>query len=152
MNARVNPTLLDLGIAILSGIAAAYTKSFKEISQNLAGVAIAVALVPPLAVAGIGLGYSDFNMFFGAFLLFFTNLVGIVLAAVLTFQVLGFSNVVKSKKGFAFVFILLIIVSFPLYFSYDHMIERYKAAKMLKEHRFIVNNKYIIIKDAEVFF
>ncbi len=152
MNARVNPTLLDLGIAILSGIAAAYTKSFKEISQNLAGVAIAVALVPPLAVAGIGLGYSDFNMFFGAFLLFFTNLVGIVLAAVLTFEVLGFSNVVKSKKGFAFVIILLVIVSFPLYFSYDHMIERYRVAKMLKEHRFIVNNKYIIVKDAEVFF
>jgi len=152
MNARVNPTLLDLGIAIFSGIAAAYSKSFKEISQNLAGVAIAVALVPPLAVAGIGLGYSDFSMFFGAFLLFFTNLVGIVLAAVLTFQVLGFSNVVKSKKGFALVFILLVSVSFPLYISYDHMIERYKLAKMLEEHRFIVNNKYIIVKDAKVFF
>jgi uncharacterized hydrophobic protein (TIGR00271 family) len=152
MKARVNPTLLDLGVAIFSGIAAAFSKSYKEISQNLAGVAIAVALVPPLAVAGIGLGYSNFGMFYGAFLLFFTNLVGIVLAAVLTFQIIGFSSVVKSKKGFAFVFVLLLAVSFPLYVSYDHMIERYKIANMLKEHRFIVNGKYIIVKDAKAFY
>ena len=152
MNSRVNPTLLDLGVAIFSGVAAAFSKSFKEIAQNLAGVAIAVALVPPLAVAGIGLGYTEWSMFYGAFLLFFTNLVGIVLAAVLTFQVIGFSNVVKSKKGFALVFVLLMLVSYPLYISYDHMLERYKIAKMLKEHRFIVNGKYIIVKDAKALY
>ena len=55
MLGRLNPSLLDLAVAIISGIAAAYSKSFKEVAQSLAGVAIAVALVPPLAVAGIGL-------------------------------------------------------------------------------------------------
>jgi len=150
MTSRINPTLLDLGVAILSGIAAAYSKSFKEIAQNLAGVAIAVALVPPLAVAGIGLGYGEIYTFLGAFLLFFTNLVGIIIAAVITFWLLGFSSVVKSKKSVAFVFALLVAVSFPLYISYDNMIEKYKMVKMIKTHRFIVNNKYIIVDSANV--
>jgi uncharacterized hydrophobic protein (TIGR00271 family) len=152
MKSRINPTLLDLAIAILSGIAAAYSKSFKEIINNLTGVAIAVALVPPLAVAGIGLGYGEFAIFFGAFLLFFTNLVGIVLASVITFQILGFSNALKSKKSVAFIFSLLLVVSYPLYISYDKMVQRYQISSMLKQHRFIVNNKYIIVNDAEVFF
>jgi len=152
MKMRINPTLLDLGVAILSGIIAAYSKSFKEIIQNLAGVAIAVALVPPLAVAGIGLGYGELTLFSGAFLLFFTNLVGIIIAAVITFNVLGFSNVVKSKKSVMFIFILLLAVSYPLYISYDQMLQKYQIASTLKKHRFIVNNKYIIVKDVEVNF
>lgn len=149
---RINPTLLDLGVAILSGIAAAYTKSYKEISQNLAGVAIAVALVPPLSVAGIALGYGDIPSFLGAFLLFFTNLVGIVLAAVVTFQLLGYSGVVKSKKGVAFVVVLLLGVMYPLSISYDQMIEKYNIAKTLKSHRFLVNDKYIIVDSVSVTF
>jgi len=152
MKMRINPTLLDLGVAILSGVIAAYAKSFKEIIQNLAGVAIAVALVPPLAVAGIGLGYGEFTLFGGAFLLFFTNLVGIIIAAVMTFNVLGFSSVVKSKKSVMFIFALLLLVSYPLYISYDQMIEKYRIASTLKQHRFIVNNKYIIIRDVKVNF
>ena len=152
MNNRINPTLLDLGIAILSGIAAAYSKSFKEIVSNLAGVAIAVALVPPLSVAGIGLGYGKLAVFEGAFLLFFTNLIGIVLSAVITFWILGFSSVLKSKKSIIFIFLLIVGVSYPLYLSYDKILQRYKIATMLKQHRFIVNNKYIIIKDVFVSF
>jgi uncharacterized membrane protein len=152
MKMRINPTLLDLGVAILSGIIAAYSKSFKEIIQNLAGVAIAVALVPPLAVAGIGLGYGEFALFGGAFLLFFTNLVGIIIAAVMTFNVLGFSNVVKSKKSVIFIFALLLTVSYPLYISYDQMLQKYKIASTLKQQRFIVNNKYIIVKGVDVSF
>ena len=152
MLGRINPTLLDLGIAILSGIAAAYSKSFKEIAQNLAGVAIAVALVPPLAVAGIGLGYGDMNIFLGAFLLFFTNLVGIIIAAVITFQLLGFSSVVKSKKSVIFIFALLLAVSYPLYISYNNMISKYETSQMLVQHRFLINNKYIIVNKARVVF
>ena len=149
---RINPTLLDLGVAILSGIAAAYSKSFKEISQNLAGVAIAVALVPPLSVAGIGLGYGEIEVFLGAFLLFFTNLIGIIIAAVITFQLLGFSNVLKSKKSVAFIFAILLAISYPLYLSSGNMIEKYQISQELKEHRFLVNNRYIIIENVNVIF
>ena len=89
---RTHPNLLDLWIAIFSGIAAAYVHARRDLYQNLAGVAIAVALVPPLAVAGIGLGQGNLTLFSGALLLFLANLVGILFAAGLTFYVLGFSS------------------------------------------------------------
>ncbi len=145
MKARIDPTLLDLSVAIISGVAAAYSKSFKEIMQSLAGVAIAVALVPPLATAGIGLGQGNMVMFYGAFLLFFTNLVGITIAAVVTFQLLGFSNVVKSKKSMIFVLVLLMVISVPLYFSYDKMLQKHQMTQRLKEQHFIVEGKEIRI-------
>ena len=89
---RTHPNLLDLWIAIFSGIAAAYVHARRDLYQNLAGVAIAVALVPPLAVTGIGLGQGNLTLFGGALLLFLANLIGILFAAGLTFYMLGFSS------------------------------------------------------------
>jgi uncharacterized hydrophobic protein (TIGR00271 family) len=151
MLARLNPTLLDLGVAIISGIAAAYSKSFKEIIQSLAGVAIAVALVPPLAVAGIGIGRWDFHFFYQAYLLFSTNLVGIIIAAIFTFRVLGYSAVVRSKRSLAVVFIFLILISIPLYLSYARIVDDRVFEKSWQHERFLVNEKYLIIRNASLF-
>ena len=150
LKARINPTLLDLGVAIFSGIAAAYSKSHKSIRDSLAGVAIAVALVPPLATAGIGLGRGEMYIFYGAFLLFFTNLIGISLAATITFQFLGFSNAVKSKKSLIAVSLLLAFITYPLYLSYHDIIDRYELNVILKQNRYLVDDKYIIIKNADI--
>jgi uncharacterized hydrophobic protein (TIGR00271 family) len=150
MLARLNPTLLDLAVAIISGIAAACSKSFKEILQSLAGVAIAVALVPPLTVAGIGIGRLDFNFFYQAFLLFSTNLVGILIAATFTFRALGFSTAVKSKRGLGVAFIFLVLISIPLYFSYFRIVEDRAFEKSWQHERFLVNEKYLIIQKAAV--
>jgi uncharacterized hydrophobic protein (TIGR00271 family) len=151
MLARVDPTLLDLGVAIISGIAAAYSKSFKEIIQSLAGVAIAVALVPPLAVAGIGLGRWDLQWFYQPFLLFSTNLVGITVAATFTFRVLGYSPVVRSKRSLVVVFISLILISVPLYLSYDRIVEDRILEQSLLQERLLVNEKYLHIRKASIF-
>ena len=148
MLARLNPTLLDLAVAIISGIAAAYSKSFKEIIQSLAGVAIAVALVPPLAVAGTGLGRLDFHFFQQAFLLFATNLVGIVIAARYTFMVLGYSAVSRSRRSIWIMYVLLALISVPLYFSYHRIVEDRFFEKSWQHERFLVNEKYLIISKA----
>ena len=150
MLARLNPTLLDLAVAIISGIAAAYSKSFREIIQSLAGVAIAVALVPPLAVAGIGIGRMDFYFFFQAFLLFSTNLVGIIIAATFTFRVLGFSAVVRSKASLVVVFVFLALISIPLYLSFSRIVEDRVFEHSLRQERFLVNEKYLIIIRASI--
>ncbi|HID48036.1 MAG TPA: DUF389 domain-containing protein [Chromatiales bacterium] len=150
MRSRLNPTLLDLGVAILSGVAAAYSKSFREIIQSLAGVAIAVALVPPLAVAGIGIGRLDYVFFSQAFLLFATNLVGITIAAILTFRVLGYSPVVRSRKGLLIILLFLAVIMVPLYLSYHRIVEIRSFEKRLKTERYLVNDKYIIIRQARL--
>ena len=136
MAGRLSPTILDLFVAIVSGIAAAYVKSNEKILGSLAGVAIAVALVPPIAVAGIGLGWADWHMFAMAFLLFITNLVGIVLAAAFTFIVLGFSPLKVAKKGISTWLIIVIFVSIPLYSAFIQMEEDIKIQRILSNLSF----------------
>jgi hypothetical protein len=60
------------------------------VSASLPGVAIAAALVPPLAVVGIGLARWEGETAGGALLLFVTNLVAIGAAGGLVFLWLGF--------------------------------------------------------------
>jgi len=55
MLSRAFPSLLDLGVAMAAGAAGAFSLSRESIRNSVAGVAISVSLVPPLAVAGIGL-------------------------------------------------------------------------------------------------
>ena len=149
MQARLNPTLIDLAVAIISGIAAAYSKSFKEIIQSLAGVAIAVALVPPLTVAGTGIGWGDLHFFLQAFLLFSTNLIGITIAAALTFRILGFSPAIRSKRGLAIVLCLLAIITVPLYISYGQIVEDRIIEENWQKERFLVNGKYVIVENTD---
>lgn len=130
--ARLSPTLLDLGVAIISGVAGAYAHSRAEVAKSLAGVAIAVALVPPLAVAGIGIGWFDWAVFWGAFLLFLTNLAGIVLAAALTFMVLGFSPFKLARKGLVVSLIVVVLVSIPLASSFVHMVDEHTMISSLE--------------------
>ncbi|MER2490891.1 TIGR00341 family protein [Catenovulum sediminis] len=123
MMARVSPNLLDLGVAIISGIAAAYANSRAEIAKSLAGVAIAVALVPPLATTGVALAWLNLDMMTGSFLLFLTNLSGIVLAAAITFSWLGFSPFKRAQKGLIAPILITAVISVPLAVSFVNMVQ-----------------------------
>ncbi len=149
MAARLSPTILDLLIAIASGIAAAYAKNNPRISGSLVGVAIAVALVPPLSVSGIGLGWGDWGMFSNAMLLFVTNLVGIVLAAALTFFVLGFSPLRLAKQGLILWALLAGIIAVPLYQSFERMRTTSEIRQALAHLRFEYNGQEIAIGRVE---
>lgn len=96
--ARTQPSLLDLAIALFSGLAGAYALSRSNAAGALPGVAIAAALVPPLATVGIGLTTGHWQEAAGAFLLFFTNLVAISSATALTFLLLGFRPTPTQKE------------------------------------------------------
>ena len=150
MNGRLSPTILDMFVAIISGIAAAYAKSNEKIIGSLAGVAIAVALVPPLAVSGVGLGWGEWGMFSSALLLFVTNLVGIILAASLTFLVLGFSPIHVAKKGIFYAVTLVAIVSVPLYISFIHMKRDISVQKILTKFEATIGSKEVHLRGIEL--
>jgi len=95
---RTQPSLLDLGVALASGAAGAYALCRKDVSASLPGVAIAAALVPPLAVVGIGLARWDGRVAGGALLLFITNLVAITVAGGLVFLWLGFRPIPGQQE------------------------------------------------------
>lgn len=129
--ARIRPNLLDLGVAAASGMAGAYAHAKKEIAKTLAGVAIAVALVPPLAVSGIGFGWGDWSVFWGALLLLGTNLAGMVLAAALTFSVLGFSPFRLAQKGLMISLVFVALISAPLALGFTEMVKENKLVQRL---------------------
>lgn len=144
MQGRLNPNLLDLFVALFSGIAGAYASSKEEIAKSLAGVAIAVALVPPLSVTGIGIGYGDFNMVYGSFLLFITNLVGISLSAAITFIILGYSPIKKAKKGLLYTSLLLVLIAIPLVSSFSKVIEKNNYISIVDNIKHININEKVI--------
>jgi len=121
MKGRLQPSLLDLMVALISGTAAAYAKNNEKIVGSLVGVSIAVALIPPIAVAGIGLGWMKWDMFYYAFLLFLTNFAGIVFAASMLFLIQGFSPIKEAKRGILFSLFAAVLISIPLYFSFKTM-------------------------------
>jgi len=150
MAGRLSPTILDLFVAIASGAAAAYAKSNEKIIGSLAGVAIAVALVPPLAVAGIGLGWGNWHMFSMSFLLFVTNLVGIVLAAAFTFVLLGFSPLKIAQKGIMIWMAIVFAVSIPLYSSFETMKEDIEIQKILSNVSFSLGRHNIELTEIKL--
>ncbi len=83
---RASPSLLYFAVAFLSGIAISYTTIKPHLSSALVGVAVSVALIPPLAVAGIGLASLNFPIAFGALLMVIVNIAGIIFASMLSFS------------------------------------------------------------------
>ncbi len=99
--ARTSPTLIDLAVALVAGSAGAYAKLRRQAADAIVGVAVAVALVPPLAVVGTTLELGRYQMALGAFLLFLANVSGIITAAATTFVILGLvpSSRLRTTRG-----------------------------------------------------
>ncbi|MEP6836166.1 MAG: DUF389 domain-containing protein [Gemmatimonas sp.] len=85
---RTQPTLLDLAIALLSGLAGGYA-TVRQKGGTAIGVAIATALMPPLATVGYGIGVANWEFAGGAFLLFLTNLAAIAFSFAFVARVSG---------------------------------------------------------------
>jgi uncharacterized hydrophobic protein (TIGR00271 family) len=121
ITARTQPTLLDLVVALASGMAGAYALARKEVSAALPGVAIAAALMPPLGVVGLGLALGNPQVVGGAFLLFITNLTSISLAGVIVFILLGIRPQTwlpearrQVRRGLTGFVLLLLALAIPL--------------------------------------
>jgi len=117
--ARTRPNFFDLLIAVFSGLAGAYGV-IRQRGDTVIGVAIATALMPPIATVGFGLGTGDLGIAGGAFYLFMTNLVAIALAATLTAGFFGFRPKLGSRVGrwrAVAVVAVLVLMSVPLALS-----------------------------------
>ena len=97
MLARTKPNLIDLFVAVLAGFAGAYALLDEHISPALPGVAIAVAIVPPLANTGLCLSLGAYDGATGSFLLFFANFLSILLIGSLLFVSAGLMREFTKK-------------------------------------------------------
>ena len=89
--ARARPNFFDLLVAVFSGLAGGYAVIHRK-GETIVGVAIATALMPPLAVTGFGLASGEFEIAGGAFFLFMTNLLAIALSVTMLARFYGFGE------------------------------------------------------------
>ena len=144
---RSNPNLIDLGVAIASGIAGAIAWSRGKIANALPGVAIAVALVPPLCTAGIGFSMGDSafrdptysnldsvdSVQWGALLLFFTNLGAILVFGALVFFIQGYGKLRFTGLAFFLPVILIVFLTFPLTRKFTQFSDRGRTLQVLQQ-------------------
>lgn len=119
--ARTRPNIYDLLIAVFAGFAGALALcTRKNYLFTTTGVAVATAVIPPLSVVGYGVGTWQFGIAAGGFLLFFTNLVAIVISSDVVFYLYGFKGsmaavtVYPSRRRFQILGAVLAVISIPL--------------------------------------
>ena len=95
--ARTEPTFFDLLVAVFSGLAGAYATVTRK-GEAIVGVAIATALMPPLAVVGYGIAVLNWNIAGGAAFLFMTNLLAIALSVTIVARLYGFGRSDSPKQ------------------------------------------------------
>lgn len=86
---RTQPSLLYLFVAIVAGLGVAYALARPDWNETIPGIAVSVALIPPLATVGIGIARFDFGIASGAFVMLFINVLGIVVASMVTFSLMN---------------------------------------------------------------
>ena len=95
--ARTRPNLFDLLVAIFSALAGGYA-TVRGRGETIVGVAIATALMPPLAVVGFGLATGNMLVFGGAFALYLTNFIAIALSAMMIARFYGFGARLSPRQ------------------------------------------------------
>lgn len=133
--ARTRPNLFDLFVALFSALAGAYAM-IRGREGAIVGVAIATALMPPLAVVGFGLATVNWTVFSGALLLFVTNFLTIALTAFALAKLYGFRNSLSARNTmFQNVALLTVFVALavPLGFSLQQIAWETNAQRIVRD-------------------
>jgi len=117
---RTTPGLVDLISAVATGLAGSVAFARRDVAAVLPGVAIAISLVPPLAVVGVCLGQGAIALAVGALVLFASNFVALVLAGILVFTSAGYAaeagqaRQLSYRRAYLAIAILLVVVVVPM--------------------------------------
>lgn len=114
--ARTRPNLFDLAVALFAALAGTFA-IIRGRGDTVVGVAIATALMPPLAVVGYGLATWNLAVLGGAFALFVTNFVTIALSATIMARFYGFGHHLSSQQSWTQTILLIlvfVIMAIPL--------------------------------------
>lgn len=154
--ARTSPNIYDVLIALFGGLAGIVAICARNKGNVLPGVAIATALMPPLCTAGYGLATAQWTYFFGAFYLYFINMVFITVATFIGVRMMGFApkTFVDQKKGALikrYIYVVIVATIIPsIFLTYNIVKESiYNSKAMLYvNNEFAFENVQVIQKDV----
>jgi len=133
--ARTRPNLFDLLVALFSGLAGTYAM-IRGRHGTIVGVAIATALMPPLAVVGYGVATANLTVLAGSSLLFFTNLMTIAVSAAVLARIYGFAPDLSPRQTrlqASLIIIVLIALAVPLGLSLKQIAWEAVASRQARE-------------------
>ncbi|MEE3851482.1 TIGR00341 family protein [Gordonia sp. LSe1-13] len=124
---RTSPTLVDLVAALATGLVGAIAITRRDVGDVLPGVAIAISLVPPLGVVGVCLGSGAPSLALGAFVLFASNVVAMIITSAIVLTVGGYgreaADLAESRglgpqrprlRAYAVLAVALVVVAVPM--------------------------------------
>ena len=147
VTSRIKPTLIDLVIALAAGAAGSFAKTRRGVADALPGVAIAVALVPPLSVIGIGLALPSDTVTLGATILFITNLVGIIFSGVLVFVWQEYGSLTRAKNGLLMAALTLTVLAIPLGLSLKDLVVEAKTRSLVSS---LIRRRTVTFSETDI--
>ena len=140
IEARLEPTALDVFIAFFGGVAGIISYVRKDISTAIPGVAIATALMPPLCVTGYCIAGGQWEMALSSFYLFFLNSFFVTLATYLMLRYLNFPyktylNVKDKRRNNLYIIFFSILVILPSLFIFNKVLT--EARKSVSVESFV---------------
>jgi len=133
--ARTKPNLFDLLVALFSALAGAYAM-IRGREGTIVGVAIATALMPPLAVVGFGLATYNWTVFSGALVLYITNLITIALTAWGMARLYGFRTALSERQSLfqnLAVIAVIVALAIPLFISLQQIAFEANAQRIVRD-------------------
>ncbi|WP_374949790.1 TIGR00341 family protein [Mucilaginibacter sp.] len=151
---RTSPSIWDVFIAALGGLAGIIAATRKEKSNVIPGVAIATALMPPLCTAGYGLASGNVYFFLGALYLYFINSIFICVATLLIVRYLkfhkkDFGDEAYQKKVSRYILIIVLVTAAPSVFLAYRIVDKSifeNNARAFIEHELNYKNTQVISK------
>lgn len=146
--ARTQPTLLDLGVALAAGAVGAYAHLKRDVKDALPGVAIAVALMPPLCSVGITLVAGSWRLAAGAAMLFVTNLAGIIVAATLTLMLGGYAGKLPSNwRDLGRWTLVVVLLVWPLSHSLGEVLNDRRISRTVRD---VLMRRSLLVQSMDV--
>lgn len=131
---RTRPNLFDLLVALFAAMAGTFA-IIRGRGETIVGVAIATALMPPLAVMGYGVATWNMTVLGGSFALFVTNLLTIALAATIMARFYGFGHHLSEKQSWTQTVVLMLTfgaMAVPLGYSLGQIARETVAATQIR--------------------
>ena len=142
---RTSPTIFELFIALAAGFVGAFVITYPKIGAAIAGVVVAAALVPPIAVMGLSVSHGNLEMAGGAFILYLSNLIAVTFSASILFLISKFKGPStetgqdKRKSNIRWALISLIVMAIPLLLITSEAIKEKNQQNAIRQ---IINAKF----------